>query len=520
MKSWISKAIIILFVLCGCSHNSSYEKKVIASLETRPLIPPPVTSPLSPEGQEEEEICEEEQGKVEEVKVEEGEKGGVPSAEEAPAAPAPPAEGAASSQMQEGPPVKEEKATAAEEVEQKEEAPLEIKEEVKFDIPIVVNDRVEYFIKYFQTAGREKFTKWLQRSGKYIPLMRKLLREHGLPEDLVYLAMIESGFNPHAYSRRRAAGPWQFIYHTGRKYGLVVNWWIDERRDPEKSTIAAARYLKDLYDQFRCWYLAAAGYNAGEGKISRAIRRYRTEDFWKLVKYRYLKRETKDYVPKLIAAALIAKDPEKYGFTNIEYEEPIEYEKVKVPDATDLRVIARCCGVDYETIKALNPELKRWCTPPNYPDYEVKIPKGTKERFLRNFARLKPSERITFRRHRVRRGETLIRIARLYGTRVKPIMELNGIRNPRRVRAGTYLIIPLPASRSMAMKRASSPRRTKPKRGPFKEIIYTVHKGDTLWEIAQQFNLNVREIKRWNNLRGNLIHPGDRLRLWIEEERG
>ena len=516
MKSWISKGIIVLFVLCGCSHDPSYEKKIIASLEIRPLIPPPVTSPLLPEEQEEEKVCEEEQGGAEEVKVEEGKEGGTPSAEEAPAT-TQPAEATASMQPEkEQSPTEEEKELS----EQKEEAPLEIREEVKFDIPIVVNDRVEYFIKYFQTAGREKFTKWLQRSGRYIPLMRKLLREHGLPEDLVYLAMIESGFNPHAYSRRRAAGPWQFIYHTGRKYGLVVNWWIDERRDPEKSTIAAARYLKDLYDQFQCWYLAAAGYNAGEGKISRAIRRYRTEDFWKLAKYRYLKRETRDYVPKLIAAALIAKNPEKYGFTNIEYEEPIEYEKVRVPDATDLRIIARCCGVDYETIKALNPELKRWCTPPNYPDYEVKIPKGTKERFLRNFARLKPSERITFRRHRVRRGETLARIARLYGTRVKPIMELNGIRNPRRVRAGTYLIIPLPASRSMAMKRAPSPRRTKPKRGPFKEIIYTVRKGDTLWEIAQQFNLNVREIKRWNNLRGNLIHPGDRLRLWIEEERG
>jgi len=187
------------------------------------------------------------------------------------------------------------------------------KQAQEFDIPIVINARVEHFIQYFQTTARKIFVNWLARSERYIPFMRNLLRESGLPEDLVYMALIESGFNPYAYSRMKASGPWQFIYFTGKKYGLNVSWWVDERRDPEKSTIAAAKYLKDLYDLFECWYLAAAGYNAGEGKIINAMKRYRTEDFWELTKYRYLKRETKDYVPQMIAAALIAKNM-KSGF--------------------------------------------------------------------------------------------------------------------------------------------------------------------------------------------------------------
>ncbi len=411
---------------------------------------------------------------------------------------------------------------------QEERTPLEIGEgekEITFDIPIVINDRVEYFIEYFKIEHRKAFARWLQRSGKYIPMMKELLRDNGLPEDLVYLAMIESGFNPKAYSRRRASGPWQFIFQTGKRYGLVVNWWIDERRDPEKSTIAAARYLKNLYDQFSCWYLAAAGYNAGEGKISRAIRRYRTGDFWELSKYRYLKMETKNFVPKMIAAALIAKEPKKYGFADIEYDEPIRYEKVEIPDATDLRVIARCCEFDYSTIKALNPELRRWCTPPNYPGYQVKIPAGKKEVFFQNFSQLKPSERITFRCHRVRMGETLSHIARRYRTGVRPIMQINHIRNPRHLRAGTHIIIPIPADKALSLKKKERKRKVEVKRWKPKkdeasldEIFYVVKEGDTLWDIALMYNLDIEEIKCWNNIRGNLIHPKDKLLLKIKRE--
>src|SRR3989338_4539642 len=213
------------------------------------------------------------------------------------------------------------------------------------NIPLVMNDQVQGWLDYFQGRGRVHFERYLRRSGKYTQMMRQVLKSEGMPGDLVYLSMIESGFNPHAYSSARATGAWQFIYETGRRYGLKVDSWVDERRDPEKSTVAAAKYLKDLYDRFNNWYLAAAGYNAGEGKIGRAIRKYATEDFWEIAEQKYLKRETKDYVPKLIAAALIAKDPEKYGFTNLRYEEAISHDTVTLPSSTDLRVVAKLASV-------------------------------------------------------------------------------------------------------------------------------------------------------------------------------
>jgi membrane-bound lytic murein transglycosylase D len=323
------------------------------------------------------------------------------------------------------------------------------KQSQEFDIPIVINSKVEQFIQYFQTTARRAFSNWLARSEKYIPIMRNLLKENGLPEDLVYLALIESGFNPHAYSRSKASGPWQFIYPTGKRYGLKTDWWIDERRDPEKSTMAAAKYLKDLYDLFECWYLAAAGYNAGEGKIATAMKRYQTEDFWELTKHRYLKQETKDYVPQMIAAALIAKDPEKYGFIGIEYQEPLRYDKVKVPEVTDLRLIAKVCEVTVEEIKELNPELSRWCTPPHFSDYEIKIPFGKKELFLKNFEIFYPGGRFQFKTHRVKKGETLSKIAKLYRVDLEPILEINRLNKKSQLSIGMNLLIPLPKGKEI-----------------------------------------------------------------------
>jgi len=317
------------------------------------------------------------------------------------------------------------------------------KKEPRFDIPIVVNDRVEHCIVLFQTTIREKFVTWLSRSGKYIPFMRKLLKEQGLPEDLVYMALIESGFDPYAYSRSKAVGPWQFIYRTGKRYGLKVNWWVDERRDPEKSTIAAAKYLKDLYEMFACWYLAAAGYNAGEYRIIRAMKRYRTEGFWTLTKHRYLKRETKNYVPLMIAAAVVAKDPEKYGFTGIEYEEPLRYEKVKVPELTDLSHIAKACEISLEEIKDLNPELRRGVTPPNEPEYEIKIPFTKTGLFTRNFEAMQPLEKFQFRTHTVKKGETLRGIANLYRVDLDPLLEINYLKKTSSLSKGMDLLIPI-----------------------------------------------------------------------------
>ncbi len=394
------------------------------------------------------------------------------------------------------------------------------KQAQEFDIPIVINAKVEQFIQYFQTTARKVFSSWLARSEKYIPFMKNLLRENGLPEDLVYMALIESGFNPYAYSRSKASGPWQFIYLTGIRYGLRSNWWIDERRDPEKSTIAAAKYLKDLYDMFECWYLAAAGYNAGENKIATAMKRYGTEDFWELTKYRYLKQETKDYVPQMIAAALIAKDPEKYGFVSIEYQEPLRYEKVKVPEVTDLRLIARACEVTIDEIKDLNPELSRWCTPPNFPDYEIKIPFGKKELFLRNIDVLSPGEKLQFKTHVVKKGDTFSKIAKLYRVDPEPILEINRLNKKSALSTGMNLLIPLPKGEDpkpdrMARKKSDAMDRN----AKHAETTYTIKKGDTLWSIANETGVNIGTLSRWNKLHPEKrLVPGDKLKIRIMDE--
>jgi len=391
--------------------------------------------------------------------------------------------------------------------------------ELDFDIPIVINEKVEHFIQYFQTTAKNRFSSWLARSEKYVPFMRSLLKENGLPEDLVYMALIESGFNPYAYSRSKASGPWQFIYLTGKRYGLRSNWWIDERRDPEKSTIAAAKYLKDLYDMFECWYLAAAGYNAGEKKIVAAMQRYQTEDFWELAKYSYLKQETKDYVPQMIAAALIAKDPEKYGFVGIEYEEALRYEKVKVPDVTDLRLIARACDATVDEIRELNPELSRWCTPPDFPDYEIKIPFGKKELFSKNFGILHSGVKFQFKTHVVKKGESFPKIAKLYRIDVEPILEINRWDKKSRLSAGTNLLIPLPKDQdlkpvSLAKKESrGTDRGSKPV-----ETTYTIKKGDSLWSIANEMGVNIGALGRWNHLHADKkLMPGDKLKIRIGE---
>ena len=405
-----------------------------------------------------------------------------------------------------------------------------------FDIPIVMNPLVENFIHYYQTTGRKQFSIWLARSERYIPMMRKVLKEHGLPTDLVYLAMIESGFNPRAYSNRRASGPWQFIPGTGRKYGLRVNYWIDERRDPEKSTVAAARYLKDLYDQFESWHLAAAAYNCGEGKLSRAIKRYKTEDYWQLIQHHYLKRETRMYVPQMIAAALIAKEPEKYGFTNIQYQEPLKYEEALVPGGVPLRDIAKACHCNEQTLRLLNPELIRRCTPPYVKHFDIKIPEGTKQTLAMNMGQLRPIVKATahgwVQTHIVRRGDTLYEISLRYHVRVRDLRYLNHIRG-NLLHIGQRLLIPAgrrhyrmyaKKASKHAKKRgyptaryAQSRARTSHHRKKYQEIVYVVQKGDNLWSIARSFNIHVRDICRLNPHinRSTLLRPRDKLKLRV-----
>ena len=257
--------------------------------------------------------------------------------------------------------------------------------DTRYNVPIVYNEHVEAYINLFQTRLRDRFEVWLARSGQYVPMIQKILKKNDLPEDLAFLPLIESGFNPKAYSSAKAVGPWQFMSPTGKQYGLLVNKWIDERRDPVKSTVAAASYLKNLYGMFQSWALSLASYNAGEGRISRAMAKTQAEDFWELKESDHIHDETKNYVPKFMAATIIAKDPEKYGFF-IDYHAPLVYDEVGVPTATSLKVIARAAGVSVEKIKFYNPELKLDTTPPNYPGYRLKIPPGTRETVAANLA--------------------------------------------------------------------------------------------------------------------------------------
>jgi len=299
-----------------------------------------------------------------------------------------------------------------------------IKQNGKFDIPYTRNRYVEKWINYFTGRGRRHFARYLTRLGRFMPYIHSVTDRYGLPRDLVYLSMIESGFNIRAKSWASAVGPWQFIRSTGAMYGLNVDYYVDERRDVQKSTHAAAQHLRDLYDEFGHWYLAFAAYNAGAGKVRRAIDKH-GRDYWNMVRGRYLRQETKDYVPKIIAAAIIAKDPKKYGFTRIHYQQPIAFETVRLKGATDLHVASECAGVDPDLIRLLNPELLRDMTPPHIPNYQLKIPRGTKGRFEKRYASLRPSQRVRTQYHTVGKHDSVKRIAKSYGVSSKNLAEAN-----------------------------------------------------------------------------------------------
>lgn len=381
---------------------------------------------------------------------------------------------------------------------------IDLKFGAEYDIPIIINPQVIYFIRYFQTRNKRHFKKWIERSKTYIPYIRKILREHNMPEDLVFVSMIESGFSSKAYSRAGAVGPWQFMKETGKIYGLKINWWIDERRDLDKSTLAAIKYLKHLYKKFGDWYLAIAAYNAGEGKISRAIKRYNTRDYWELCRYRYIRAETKNYIPKMIAAALIMKNLNAYGFEDIEYETFPKPKVALIKNPTDLFKLAKFTNTTYKELKTLNPELKRWCTPPNTKTYNIKLPINVNDTDVDILAKKISSETINFRRHRVRYGESLWNIAKRYGTSISQIKKMNNIINSRRIRTGQNLVIPVRGG-SNYYKKPKRKRHAPPIRKPAKiqakpsgTIEYTVQRGDTLWSIASRFKLSPKHIREHN----------------------
>lgn len=428
-------------------------------------------------------------------------------------------------------------------IESASEPAAEPDEEPTYDVPIVLNESVEDYIEYFQTEIRDKFKLWLERSGRYIPVMREIFKEHGLPEDLVFVALIESGFNPYAYSRARAVGAWQFIKGTGRLYGLRIDNWIDERRDPIKSTEAAARYLKDLYDRFGSWPLAMAGYNAGEGKIGRALIKAKTDDFWDLRSTRHIRRETKGYVPKFMAATIIAKNPERYGFT-LDYHEPLRYDTVSVPGSADLRIMAQAAGIAYEDLKTLNPELRTELTPPYMEQYSLRLPVGTQQAFTDAYSQIPDEQKIIGTRYSIHRNDTLASVSKRFGTSVALLREINHLPQGHLLREGDSLFIPkLQAVPQEPKPRlvASSPRPPRKMASAFKKppfqmaaiekqdqtaspdegskILYRVKDGDTLWDISKSFNVSIRDLKRYNGMgKRSMIRPGDQLVLGFQSK--
>ena len=374
-------------------------------------------------------------------------------------------------------------------------------------IPLVRTTTVDQFINYFKTKGKKQFQIWLDRKHEYGGLINEILTEQELPEELVNLAMIESGLNPKAFSRASAAGIWQFIYSTGKLYDLKRDWYVDERRDPIKSTYAASAHLKDLFEEFDHWYLALAAYNSGSGRVHRAMRLHQTSDFWQL---HTLPRETRNYIPYYLAAAIIARNPEEYGFETYSKKRkaPFEFDTVELEKSADLSVLARSAGTSLKTMQYYNPELRQSATPQNGP-YTLRIPKGTANKFTANFNALPEVQRFApqYIVHKVRRGESLSTISKKYKVSIHDVAAVNKIRNRHKISIGQKLTIPI---RGAYASHDGPPGHIK--------VVYTVRKGDTLGHIAEDYGTRTGKIRRWNNLAyGQYIYPGQKLVLWVKQ---
>ncbi len=389
----------------------------------------------------------------------------------------------------------------------------EVANDVTFEFPVTVNKQVSMYLKLFQTKQRKQLQRWLERSGKYQHMMKKELIASGLPTELVYLAMIESGFNQRAYSRARAVGLWQFMKGTARDFNLKIDRYVDERRHAEKSTKAAVTYLSLLYSQFGDWHLAVAAYNAGPGKIRYGLKKYKVKTFWELAEKKYLRLETKRYVPKLIAAILIAKEPEKYGFTNLRFKAPLRYDTLEVGPGLSLDAIALISKSSAKQIQLLNQELKTGKIPLNLSKYQVKIPAGTHEIAMQNMPRLHSVVTTGYKTHIIRKNESLSAICKKYNINTTTLLKVNNLRNAK-LEPGQHLRIPhntiqyhlLPDDvQAVAYSKNSL-------------ILHKIKKGESISKIAKRYNVPPEMIVSWNGLASvHKIRAGQQLALYINK---
>jgi membrane-bound lytic murein transglycosylase D len=374
----------------------------------------------------------------------------------------------------------------------------DVAKSVSHDLPLTVNDVVVSYLNFFQTPrGKAIVENGLRRKGKYEQMISRILKEEGVPQDLVYLAQAESAFQPLALSRAGARGIWQFVQWRGNEYGLKRSWWVDERLDPEKATRAAAQHLRDLYGLYGDWYLAMAAYNCGPGNVQKGIERTGYADFWELYKRNVLPQETKNYVPIILALTLIAKDAAHYGIA-VQPDEPMQIDTVKPGHPIDLRLVAETIDVDVNTLRTLNPSLLRMTTPDD-PEFELHLPSGTSEKFSAEIADIPPDKWVSWRRHRVEAGETLTSIARSYRVSAAAIADANDLERGTQLDVGEKLIIP--ATRPI--------EDTKPHL-----VRYRVRKGDTLGGIADQFSVTSDQLIKWNRLKTGKVSRGMILRIY------
>jgi membrane-bound lytic murein transglycosylase D len=369
---------------------------------------------------------------------------------------------------------------------------------ISHDLPLTVNDEVLSFLNFFQTPrGRAIVETGLRRSGRYREMIARVLQEEGVPQDLIYLAQAESAFQPLALSRAGARGIWQFVAYRGHEYGLRHTWWVDERQDPEKATRAAAQHLRDLYGIFGDWYLAMAAYNCGPGNVQKGIERTGYADFWELYKRNVLPRETRNYVPIILALTLIAKDAAHYNIL-ADPEASVPTDVVKPGRAIDLRLVAETIDVDVETLRSLNPALLRFATPDD-PSFELHLPQGTSQKFSAEIAAIPPDKWVSWRRHRVESGETLASIAKKYRVTAAAIADANNLERNAALDSGDKLIIPATPPSSETKRRL---------------VSYRVRRGDTLGGIADRFSVSPEDLRKWNRLKSNRVGRGMVLRIY------